>query len=72
MPFTARCLSCGFVIMANKRKTLNLLMEDHDGKSHKRSDGTWSIAVLTHTEYAMLVNASKTSAFWNAVNTRLK
>jgi hypothetical protein len=72
MPFTARCVSCGFVVMANKRKTLNLLMEDHDSNSHKSSDGDWSIAVLTHIQYAMLVNASRLSAFWNAINTRLK
>jgi len=72
MPFTARCVSCGYVVMANKRKTLGQFMEDHDSKSHKGLDSRWITAVITHIDYAMLVSASKVSAFWNAINTRLK
>lgn len=69
MPFSARCVRCGYVVMANKRKMLNILIEDHNGKSHKGFDVSWIIGVLTHMEYAMLVNVSKISAFWNALNT---
>jgi hypothetical protein len=57
--------------MANKRKTLDHDKEDHDSKS-KHLDSRWITAVITHMEYAMLNNASKVSAFWNAINTRLK
>lgn len=72
MPFSARCVSCGYIVMANKRKTLDTFMKEHDSKSHKGLDSRWITAVITHMEYAMLLNASKVSAFWNAINTRLK
>jgi len=57
--------------MANKRKTLDLLMEDHDSKS-RHSDSKWNIAIVSHRDYAMLLTVSMVSAFWNAINTRLK
>jgi len=78
MPFTARCVRCGYVVMANKRKMLDDFMENHDSKSHKSTDSrdfdfcTWSIAVVSDEDYGMLLNASKVSAFWNALNTRVK
>jgi len=71
LPFTARCVRCGYIVMANKRKTLDLLMEDHDSHSHE-SQSEWKIAIVSHREYTMLANASKISAFWKAINTRLK
>jgi len=71
MPFTARCIRCGFVVLANTRKMLNVHMEDHDSDSHKdKLDSRWTIAVLSHTDYGMLLNVSKLSAFWNALLSR--
>jgi len=68
MPFTARCIRCGYVVLANTRRMLNLQMEDHDSVSHKHElDSRWTIAVLSHIEYGMLLNVSKLSAFWSAL-----
>jgi len=60
--------------MANKRKTLYLSMEDHDTKSHRSLDAefsTWTIAIISHRDYAMLLNASKYPAFWDAILKRV-
>jgi len=72
MPFTARCVRCGYVVMANTRKMLDILMDEHDSQSHKGLDEVWNITVITHIDYAMLVKASKLSAFWNAINRKPK
>jgi len=74
MPFTARCKRCGYIVMANKRKTLYLSMEDHDIKSHRSLDAeflTWTIAIVSHADYFMLLKASELSSFWDAVLKRI-
>lgn len=67
MPFSARCVNCGYVVMANRRKMLDVLKENHDSKSHKHLDSRWTTVVLTHKDYGMLLNVSKLSAFWKAL-----
>jgi len=55
--------------MALRRHTLNDDMKDHDRDSHRHDLDLdeWTVAVVTHSEYCMMLRLSRLSAFWRAV-----
>lgn len=78
VPFIAKCVSCGYILMANTKPMLNVDMEEHDRRSHKCFDSrdfefcTWRIAVLTHAQYYMVLKASENPAFWRIIRSSPK
>jgi len=78
MPFMAKCVSCGYVLWANRSAMLRLLMKQHDSESHDATDSedfdfcTWVITKINSYAYAQISMASKRPAFWKAIRTSPK
>ncbi|MEM2570029.1 MAG: hypothetical protein QXT67_08875 [Candidatus Bathyarchaeia archaeon] len=69
MPFRARCIRCNYYIFAPSRTILDIMMEDHDEKSHKNS-GDWSIRMISWKEYNEILLIERTTLkvpFWTAI-----
>ena len=77
MPFMAKCRNCGYITWANTKRFLKVLMRWHDSDSHKAYDSedfdfcTWVITKISWDTYSQVSVASKNSAFWKAIRTRL-
>ena len=77
MPFMAKCANCGYVLWANKRAMLNLLMKQHDSKSHHSTDSedydfcTWAVSVISEATLTQISMASKSPAFWRTLRTKI-
>ena len=74
MPFFARCRRCNWLTWATSRYILDICLEEHDIKSHKDYDTllnknyeTWTVAIITHRDYSLLLRFSKIPAFWQAI-----
>jgi len=78
MPYWAKCLRCNYILWANTKKFLRLLMKWHDSDSHKAYDSedfdfsNWIIKRVTHEKYMDINEASKSPAFWKAIRTNPK
>lgn len=79
MPLMAKCLNCGFIVWANTKGFLKMLMREHDSHSHRTFDSedygfcNWIITVLSFEAYSNICMASKSPSFWKAIRSpRLK